>query len=198
VRILVALPIHLNSRRPFPHSSRTLPALFPHSSRGSPLSSKVQKAFREECKTMARLRHPNVVLFMGFAETEEDFVLVLELCEQGSFHDLYVLILNHAWTRETDEGGVAMGFISLSYVSPVSPLAGVWFVCVSVTVTYHKCVSHDRLCLFVSPSFSGTRMTTVNLPLPSISPWPSASPPTSRKAWRTSTGERWEERSIRP
>ena len=81
VRILVALPIHLKL-------TSALPTPFPLAPRSH---LKVQKAFREECKTMARLRHPNVVLFMGFAETEEDFVLVLELCELGSFHDLYVL-----------------------------------------------------------------------------------------------------------
>ena len=70
---------------------------------------------------MARLRHPNVVLFMGFAETEEDFVLVLELCELGSFHDLYVLILSHDRTRETDEGGVVFRSSNWAHFSLIFP-----------------------------------------------------------------------------
>jgi serine/threonine protein kinase len=53
------------------------------------IPEKAQRGFREECKLMARLRHPNIVLFMGFVMTDEDFVIVLELCEEGSLHDMY-------------------------------------------------------------------------------------------------------------
>lgn len=47
----------------------------------------IKHAFRSECQMNVLLRHPNLVLFIGLYEKPHEFVLVVELCEEGSAYD---------------------------------------------------------------------------------------------------------------
>ena len=53
------------------------------------LPSKVLTEFHKECSVMKRLRHPNLVLFMGSCENDMDLMLVTELMEYGSLLQMY-------------------------------------------------------------------------------------------------------------
>ena len=44
-----------------------------------------------------RLRHPNIVLFMGFCASGRDFMIITELCLQGSVHDVIASSQERRW-----------------------------------------------------------------------------------------------------
>lgn len=49
----------------------------------------ISDAFYRECRLMASLRHPNIVLFLGLTTDKLNMYMLTELLPRGSFHQLY-------------------------------------------------------------------------------------------------------------
>lgn len=50
---------------------------------------KIIDAFYRECRLMASLRHPNIVLFLGLTTNNVEMFMLTELLPRGSFHQMY-------------------------------------------------------------------------------------------------------------
>eukprot|EP00918_Siedleckia_nematoides_P063368 GHVU01137964.1.p1 GENE.GHVU01137964.1~~GHVU01137964.1.p1 ORF type:complete len:416 (+),score=68.43 GHVU01137964.1:787-2034(+) len=74
------------------------------------LTSKQRAEFFREISVMSKLRHPNLVLLMGFATQPQRLCIVTEYCRGGSLFDLL-----HSDSRPSGGGGDAAAGVSASF-----------------------------------------------------------------------------------
>lgn len=41
------------------------------------------ESFKKECESLEKMRHPNILMYYGFTENQQEYIIKMEYCENG-------------------------------------------------------------------------------------------------------------------